>query len=130
VHILITGGAGYIGSHLADAFIEADHHITVVDNQSTSQIGNIGHLPDHPRFRFVCDNILNPPLVARFINQALDGQPIKIFDDEHQTRCFTHIDDTVRGTLLAGILIQSEGKAFDIGSNPETVVLELARMLR
>jgi UDP-glucose 4-epimerase len=259
VRILVTGGVGYIGSHLADALIAADHDVLVLDNLSTGRMANIAHLLGHPRFRFICDTILNAPLVdrlvaeadvvyhlaatvgvkyvvdnplqcivtnvrgteivlesayrywrrvliasssevygksenvplnedddtllgptavgrwsyalskavdehlafayhreglpvsvvryfnsygprldpqgygsvvARFINQALDGKPITIFEDGRQTRCFTYIDDTVRGTLLAGTLPQAEGKAFNIGSNRETAILELANKVR
>jgi UDP-glucose 4-epimerase len=77
---------------------------------------------------------LNPngygSVLARFVNQALDGQPITVFDDGRQTRCFTYIDDTVRGTLLAGTLPQAEGRAFNIGNDRETSILELAHMVR
>jgi UDP-glucose 4-epimerase len=259
VRILVTGGAGYIGSHLSDALIAADHQVTILDNLGTGQISNIRHLLDHPRFSFVCDTILNASLVdrlvekadvvyhlaatvgvkyvvddplqcivtnvrgtevllesayrywrrvviasssevygksekaplsedddsvlgptavgrwsyalskaldehlafayyrqglpvsvvryfnsygprldprgygsvaARFINQALNGQAITVFDDGRQTRCFTYVDDTVRGTILAGTLPVAEGKAFNIGNNRETSVLELAQMVR
>jgi len=259
VRILITGGAGYIGSHVADALIAADHHVTVLDNLSTGQITNVHHLLDHPRFRLVCDTILNARLVdhlvaeadaiyhlaatvgvkhvvdnplkcivtnvrgteillesayrywrrvvvasssevygksekaplneeddsllgptavgrwsyalskaldehlafayhrqglpvsviryfnsygprlephgygsvvARFINQALDGRPMTVYDDGRQTRCFTYVDDTVRGTLLTGTLPQAQGKAFNIGSDRETSILELAHTVR
>ena len=259
MRILITGGAGYIGSHLADALVDADHQVTVLDNLSTGRITNIRHLLGHARFRLVCDSILNAQLVdqlvaeadlvyhlaatvgvrhvvedplgcivtnvrgteivlesayrywrrvvvasssevygksekaplseeddsllgptavgrwsyalskavdehlafayyrqglpasviryfnsygprldrrgygsvvARFINQALDGHPITVFDDGRQTRCFTYIDDTVRGTLLASTLSEAEGRAFNIGSDRETSILELAQMIR
>jgi UDP-glucose 4-epimerase len=259
MRILITGGAGYIGSHLADALIDAEHHVTALDNLSTGRIANISHLLDRARFRLVCDSILNTRLVdqlvaeadlvfhlaatvgvkhvvdnplqcivtnvrgtevvlesayrywrrvviasssevygksekaplsedddsllgptavgrwsyalskaldehlafayhrqglpvsvvryfnsygprldprgygsvvARFINQALDDQPITVYDDGHQTRCFAYIEDTVRGTLLAGTLPVAEGKAFNIGNNRETSILELAHMVR
>jgi len=259
VNILITGGAGYIGSHLADALINTGHQVTVLDNLSTGRIINISHLLGQARFRLVCDSVLNAPLVdqlvagadvvyhlaatvgvrhvvdnplkcivtnvrgtevvlesayrywrrvvvasssevygkseqaplnedddsllgptavgrwsyalskaldehlafayhrqglpasvvryfnsygprldprgygsvvARFINQALDGQPITVYDDGRQSRCFTYVDDTVRGTLMAGTLAEAEGKAFNIGDDRETSILELAQMVR
>ncbi len=259
MNILVTGGAGYIGSHLVDALMAEGHHVFVIDNLFTGKIDNICHHLGHKRFTFINDTILhvetmenlvrqanmiyhlaavvgvkhvieNPlqgiltnvrgteivlelafkywvktvvasssevygkseqvPLVedadsilgptavgrwsyalgkaidehlafiyygrglpvsivryfnsygprldprgygsvvARFINQALDGQPITVFDDGRQTRCFTYVDDTVRGTLLAGTLSQAGGKAFNIGNSRETSILQLAQMVR
>ncbi len=259
MRVLVTGGAGYIGSHLADALIAAGHHVTVLDNLRTGRIANIGHLLSHPQFRFVCDTILNGPLldrlmaevdivyhlaatvgvkyvvddplqcivtnvrgtevvleatyrywrrtviasssevygksektplseeddsllgptavgrwsyalskaldehlafayhrqglpvsvvryfnsygprldprgygsvVARFVNLALEGKPLTVYDNGQQTRCFTYVDDTVRGTLLAGTSPQAEGMAFNIGNNREVAILELAAMVR
>lgn len=259
MNILITGGAGYIGSHLADALVSAGHQVTVLDNLSTGHITNISQLLDQARFRLVCDSVLNASLVnqlvaeadvvyhlaatvgvkhvvdnplkcivtnvrgtevvlesayrywrrvvvasssevygksekaplsedddsllgptavgrwsyalskaldehltfayhrqglpagvvryfnsygprldargygsvvARFINQALDGLPITVYDDGQQTRCFTYVGDTVRGTLLAGALSEAEGKAFNIGDDRETAILDLAHMVR
>ena len=256
--VLVVGGAGYIGSHLTDALIAADHHVTVLDNLSTGKMTNIQHLLGHPQFRFVCDSILNETLVdkliseadlvyhlaatvgvkyvvedplkcivtnvrgtevvlevayrywrrlvvasssevygksekvplseeddsllgptavgrwsyalakaldehlafayhrqglpvtvvryfnsygprldtlgygsvvARFIGQALAGQPITVFDDGRQTRCLTYVADTVRGTLVAATHPQAEGRAFNIGSDRETSILELAHMV-
>ena len=256
---MVTGGAGYIGSHLVDALIAADNHVTVLDNLSTGRVANIQHLLGHPRFRFVCDTLLNDAVVdrlvaeaevvyhlaamvgvkyvvedplqcivtnvrgtevvlecayrywrrvvvasssevygksekvplsedddsllgptavgrwsyalakaldehlafayhrqglpvsvvryfnsygprldprgygsvvARFISQALSGQPISVYDDGQQTRCLTYVGDTVRGTLLAASLPQAEGRAFNIGNGRETSVLELAQMVR
>ena len=49
---LITGGAGFIGSHLADALLAADHRVLVIDNLSTGRIENINHLMDKPAFHF------------------------------------------------------------------------------
>jgi UDP-glucose 4-epimerase len=256
--ILITGGAGYIGSNLADALLAEGHQVFVVDNLSTGQIGNIRHLLRHEQFHFVNDTILNETLmdriiaevdqvyhlaavvgvkyvvedplhgiytnvkgtevvlekaykywrraviasssevygkstdvpldeeadrllgsttvarwsysmakaidehfafayankglpvsvvryfnsygprldpkgygsvIAKFVTQARLGQPITIFDDGQQTRCFTYIDDTVRGTILAGTVPGAVGRVFNIGSNRETSVVGLARLI-
>ena len=51
---LITGGAGFIGSHLADALLAQGHTVLVLDNLSTGRRENIAHLVGHPKFRFAC----------------------------------------------------------------------------
>jgi UDP-glucose 4-epimerase len=51
--VLITGGAGFIGSHLADALLAGGAAVTVIDNLSTGKWGNIDHLKDHPNFRAI-----------------------------------------------------------------------------
>ncbi|MEW5983835.1 MAG: GDP-mannose 4,6-dehydratase [Acidobacteriota bacterium] len=70
MHALITGGAGFIGSHLADALIEAGHHVSIIDNLSTGSFANIAHLKGHERFSYVIDSIDNEPLMAELIDQA------------------------------------------------------------
>jgi len=257
--ILVTGGAGYIGSHLVDALYQEGHHITALDNLSTGKRANIEHLLGRERFCFLHDSILNERLVdetvsavdqvyhlaavvgvkyvvddpalcittnvrgtelvleaalrhgkrtviasssevygkstqaplaeeddaivgpttvgrwsyaltkaldehlalayaqkglpvsivryfnsygprldpqgygsvvARFITQARLGQPMTVFDNGQQTRCFTYIQDTVQGTLLAGAIPQAVGQVFNIGSNQEVRVLDLAEIIR
>jgi UDP-glucose 4-epimerase len=69
-------------------------------------------------------------VVAKFINQALAGRPLTVYDDGQQTRCFTYIDDTVRGSILAATLKEAEGQSFNIGNNRETTILELAQLIK
>lgn len=257
--ILVTGGAGYIGSHLVDALMAQGDEIYVVDNLSTGKIDNIRHLLENKHFHFVNDSILNETLmeriieqvdliyhlaavvgvkyvvedplrailtnvrgtetvlelafkhwkkvviassseihgkstevplsedgdralgptsvgrwsysdskaideyfalayskrglpvvvvryfnsygprldpkgygsvIARFISQALRGDPLTVYDDGQQTRCFTYIEDTVRGSILAATVGEAEGQVFNIGSIRETPILELAQLVK
>jgi UDP-glucose 4-epimerase len=257
--ILVTGGAGYVGSNLVDALIADGHQVSVVDDLSTGKIGNIQHLLGHQRFHFVNDTILNQDLIdqliasvdqvyhlaalvgvkyvvddplggihtnvagteivlakackywkrtviasssevcgknpkvpwaeeddcvlgpttvnrwsyalskaidehcalayadsgfpvsivryfnsygprldprgygsviARFIIQARLGRPITVFDNGQQTRCFTYVADTVRGTILAGTVPDAIGQVFNIGADRETRIIDLASLVR
>ncbi len=259
MRILITGGAGFIGSNLVDVLTEQGHEVTVIDNLSVGKIANIEHHLESEHFHFVNDTILNvatlerlvrqadliyhlaavvgpkyvveDPLgtiitnvrgtenvlelafkywvktviasssevygkstavplsedddrilgpttvgrwsysdakaideyfalayakkglpvavvryfnaygprldprgygsvIARFITQALRGEPLTIYDDGRQSRCFTYIADTVRGTILAATVKEATGQVFNIGSNRETTILELTALIR
>jgi UDP-glucose 4-epimerase len=67
---LITGGAGFIGSHLSEALLEGGHHVLVLDNLSTGSIDNIAHLKSHPRFEYVIDTVDNEGLLAELIDRS------------------------------------------------------------
>jgi UDP-glucose 4-epimerase len=257
VRILVTGGAGYIGSHLVDALCDAGHEVRVLDDLSTGKVENIVHRLDEIHFvngsvldaelvdqeveqaqlvfhlaatvgvRHIVadplasiltnvrgtdhilsacfqywrkvivastsevygktsnvpmheddDRVLGPTtvhrwsystakavdehlafayaahglpivvlryfnsygprldergygsVVANFLWQALAGEPLSVHGDGRQSRCFTYIDDTVRGTLLAGFTPEAEGSVFNLGSTRETTIRELADMIR
>jgi UDP-glucose 4-epimerase len=259
VRILVTGGAGFIGSNLVDVLMAQGHEITIIDNLSVGKASNIEHHLGNARFRFVNDSILNvgtlenlvreaeliyhlaavvgpkyvvedplgtivtnvrgtenvlelafkywvrcliasssevygksvaTPLsedddrllgpttvgrwsysdakaideyfalayakkglpvtavryfnaygprldprgygsvIAKFMTQARRGDPITIYDDGKQTRCFTYVGDTVEGTILAATTPKAAGRVFNIGSNGETSVGELAETIR
>lgn len=257
--VLVTGGAGFIGSHLVDALRGAGHEVWVLDNLSVGSIESIQHHLEGDGVHFICDSILNAacvdrlaaqvdliyhlaaivgvryvvddplgailtnvqgtenvlaaaarhwrrvvivsssevygrsndvPLsedadrvlgptsvnrwsyssskaidehlawayhdkglsvsvvryfnaygprlqedgygsvIANFIRQSLLNEPITVHGDGRQTRSFTHVSDTVRGTMLAGERPEAIGRAFNIGSPVETKVLDLAGMIK
>lgn len=259
MRILVTGGAGFIGSHLVDALMDQGYEVTVIDNLSVGKIANIAHHLGSERFQFVNDSILNiaslerlvrqadlifhlaavvgvryvveEPLnaiivnvrgtenvlelafkywvrtviasssevygkstavplredgnrilgpttvsrwsysdakaideyfalayakkglpvtvvryfnaygprldprgygsvVARFFTQALRGEPLTVYEDGRQTRCFTYVADTVGGTILAGTVREAAGQIFNIGSDREITIGELAERIR
>jgi len=258
VRILVTGGAGFIGSNLVDVLMAGGHEITVIDNLSVGKASNVEHHLESECFHFVNDSILNvgtlerlirqadviyhlaavvgpkyvveDPLgtiitnvrgtenvlelafkywvrtviassseiygkstavplsedddrvlgsttvgrwsysdakaideyfalayakkglpvsivryfnaygprldprgygsvIAKFVTQALRGDPLTVYDDGQQTRCFTYVGDTIRGTMLAVTVKEAAGQVFNIGSNRETTILELARLI-
>ena len=67
---LITGGAGFIGSHLSEALLAAGHEVVVLDNLSTGSMANIVHLKDRAGFRYHIDSVDNEPLLAELIDLA------------------------------------------------------------
>jgi len=70
LRVLITGGAGFIGSHLSDAYIQRGDEVYVIDDLSTGTIENIQHLKGHPRFHYTIDTVHNHPLTAELIDQC------------------------------------------------------------
>ena len=67
---LVTGGAGFIGSHLAQALLDAGHDVFVLDDLSTGSIDNIEPLKTHSRFDYAIDTITNQPVLAEHIDRC------------------------------------------------------------
>ena len=259
MRILVTGGAGFIGSNMVDVLMEQGHEVTVIDNLAVGKASNIEHHLENDRFHFVNDSILNvntlerlvrqadliyhlaavvgvkyvveDPLsaiitnvrgtenvlelafkywvrtviassseiygkstaiplredgdrllgpttvvrwsysdakaideyfalayakkglpvvvvryfnaygprldprgygsgIASFITQALRGEPLTVYGDGEQTRCFTYVADTVEGTIRAATVREAVGLVFNIGSSREITINELAQAVR
>ncbi len=67
---LITGGAGFIGSHLSEMMLDRGHEVLILDNLSTGSIDNISHLKGRPGFEYFIDTVNNEPLLAELIDRS------------------------------------------------------------
>ncbi len=67
---LITGGAGFIGSHLSETLLAAGHEVFVLDDLSTGSFDNIAHLKGRAGFHYTIDTVMNEPLVAELVDQC------------------------------------------------------------
>lgn len=257
--VLITGGAGFIGSHLAERLLNDGHEVTIIDDLSTGSRENFEHLTDESRFRWVVDTILNLPVleklvadsqmiyhlaaavgvqyviqnplkslqiniegtnqvlelalqhdcrvlvtstsetygkseripfredddvilgattvrrwgyayskavdeflcfayyrekklpvvvarlfnitgprqtgaygmvVPRFVKQALMEQPLTVYGDGKQSRCFTHVSDAVEGLVALAEKPEAAGQVFNVGSDFEITIEDLARKIK
>jgi UDP-glucose 4-epimerase len=118
---LITGGAGFIGSHLAEALLASGNDVAVIDDLSTGRMENIVHLKDRPGFRYTIDSIQNRRLMAELVDEAdviyhlaaAVGVRL-IIDSPVQT-----IETNVKGTELVLELAAKKRKRVVIASTSE-----------
>ncbi len=68
--VLITGGAGFIGSHLTDALLAAGDSVTIIDDLSTGRMENFSHVRGHERFHFAIETILNESVMDRLVSEC------------------------------------------------------------
>jgi UDP-glucose 4-epimerase len=69
-------------------------------------------------------------VVPRFVRQALDGGPITVYGDGHQSRCFTDVEDTVRATIALALAPAAVGEVFNVGNTHELTIGALAERVR
>ena len=70
MRVLITGGAGFVGSHLSEALLGRGDEVFILDNLSTGSIENVVHLKSHPRFHYTIDTVSNEPVLAELIDRC------------------------------------------------------------
>ena len=70
MRVLITGGAGFVGSHLAEALLARGDEVLVLDDLSTGSIDNIAHLKSHPKFNYTIDTVMNEPVLAELVDRS------------------------------------------------------------
>ena len=70
MRVLITGGAGFVGSHLSEALLERGDEVFILDDLSTGAIENVVHLKTNPRFHYTIDTVANEPVLAELIDRC------------------------------------------------------------
>ena len=85
--ILVTGGAGFLGSHLCEKLIGSGHEVIALDNLSTGSKENIAHILDHPNFSFIEADICDPIdlMIDQVYNLACPASPIHYQSNPIQT---------------------------------------------
>src|SRR5688572_2770128 len=69
-HALITGGAGFIGSHLSERLLAAGHTVTIIDDLSTGQFQNVALLENRPNFSYAIEDIRNIHVMDRLVSEC------------------------------------------------------------
>jgi UDP-glucose 4-epimerase len=69
-NVLVTGGAGFIGSHLVEELLGRGHAVVAIDDLSTGTIWNLDEARKHPRFSYYIDTVMNEPLMAELVDRA------------------------------------------------------------
>src|SRR5438067_2006184 len=133
---LITGGAGFIGSHLSDVLLARGHDVHILDDLST---GAVAHWKAR-QLPAVVGRLFNTAaprqtgrygmVIPRFGRQALAGQPLTVYGDGTQRRVFCHVRDVT--PVLAELMERDDvyGEVFNIGGSEEVSIAELAEHVR
>jgi UDP-glucose 4-epimerase len=128
VRVLITGGAGFIGSHLSEAYLDRGDEVFIIDDLSTGSIQNVQHLRNNPHFHYTIDTVHNQPVLAELVDQcdvivhlaAAVGVKLIV---ESPVRT---IETNVRGTEIVLALANKKKKKVLVASTSEVYGLSSA----
>ncbi|KAK6146955.1 hypothetical protein DH2020_017867 [Rehmannia glutinosa] len=134
--IVVTGGAGFVGSHLVDKLIARGDDVIVVDNFFTGRKENVVHLFGNPRFELIRHDVVEPILLevdqiyhlACPASPAIRKQPMTVYGDGKQTRSFQYVSDLVDG--LVALMEGEHVGPFNLGNPGEFTMLELAEVVK
>ena len=115
MRILITGGAGFLGSHLCDRLLRDGHEVIALDNLFTGSKGNIRHLANHPAFEFVRHDIVDPFKVEvdQIYNLACPASPV-----HYQYNPIKTVKTSVMGTInCLGIAKRVKARIFQASTS-------------
>jgi UDP-glucuronate decarboxylase len=115
LRVLVTGGAGFLGSHLCDRLIEAGHQVISLDNYFTGNRRNIEHLLSHPRFEAIRHDVTEPILleVDRIFNLACPASPV-----HYQYNPIKTIKTSVMGALnMLGLAKRVRARIFQASTS-------------
>ena len=113
--ILVTGGAGFLGSHLCDRLLSEDHEVVCVDNYFTGSKTNIKHLLDNPNFELIRHDVTFPLYIEvdEIYNLACPASPIHYQNDPVQT-----IKTSVHGVInMLGLAKRIGAKIFQASTS-------------
>jgi UDP-glucose 4-epimerase len=129
MRVLITGGAGFVGSHLAESLLERGDEVFILDNLSTGSIDNVVHLKKNPRFHYTIDTVTNEPVLAELIDRcdivvhlaAADGlkliveQPVQTIETNvHGTEVVLKLANKKKKLVLIASTSEVYGKSTDV----------------
>src|SRR6476646_4853687 len=129
MRVLITGGAGFVGSHLAEALLDRGDEVFVLDDLSTGSIENIAHLKPNARFHYTIDTVTNEPLLAELIDRCdtvihlaaavgvklIVEQPVRTIETNvHGTEVVLKIANKKKKLVLIASTSEVYGKSVDV----------------